>query len=144
MGAVYVYSDLSFITLQFIVGGLARDLGYVTPSDFLPMCTQFNSSEGVWGVLVRVLALCYRVPVVDVGHAARAPLVPHPPFSHPLPLLRNTRFADLIHCVVVCDQGCRGRVTTRRTSASTCSACWVCRKLVRTCIRQAPLGTPWT
>ena len=69
MGAVYVYSDLSFITLQFIVGGLARDLGYVTPSDFLPMCTQFNSSEGVWGVLVLVLALCYWVPVVSTQPA---------------------------------------------------------------------------
>jgi len=33
-----VYSDLSFITLQYVVGTLARKLSYVSESDLLPSC----------------------------------------------------------------------------------------------------------
>lgn len=38
VGDVYVYSDLSFITLQYVVGTLAKNLGYVTPDMLLPAC----------------------------------------------------------------------------------------------------------
>ena len=38
VGAVYVYSDLSFITLQYVVGTLAKNLGYVTEDQLLPAC----------------------------------------------------------------------------------------------------------
>lgn len=38
VGTTYVYSDLSFITLQYVVGTLAKNLGYVKESDLLPSC----------------------------------------------------------------------------------------------------------
>jgi CubicO group peptidase (beta-lactamase class C family) len=38
VGAAYVYSDLSFITLMYVVGTVALDRGLVTPEDFLPAC----------------------------------------------------------------------------------------------------------
>ena len=37
-GLKYVYSDLSMITLMFVLGRLARQHGYVTQSDLLPSC----------------------------------------------------------------------------------------------------------
>lgn len=40
IGAKYVYSDLSFITLMYIVGTLARDLKYITPAELVPGCDQ--------------------------------------------------------------------------------------------------------
>lgn len=47
-GAAEVYSDLSFITLQMVVGTVAMNKQLVTPADFLPQCltavTQVNSS----------------------------------------------------------------------------------------------------
>ncbi len=33
VGAVYLYSDISMITMMFVVGTLARDLGYVTVNE---------------------------------------------------------------------------------------------------------------
>lgn len=44
VGSIYVYSDLSMITMQFVVGTLAKNLGYVTPSMLLPGCE--NAGEG--------------------------------------------------------------------------------------------------
>eukprot|EP01104_Vermistella_antarctica_P020718 TRINITY_DN8989_c0_g1_i1.p1 TRINITY_DN8989_c0_g1~~TRINITY_DN8989_c0_g1_i1.p1 ORF type:complete len:489 (+),score=103.89 TRINITY_DN8989_c0_g1_i1:140-1606(+) len=38
VGEVYVYSDLSFITLMYVVGNLARTNGYITPEHLLPGC----------------------------------------------------------------------------------------------------------
>jgi len=40
VGAVYVYSDLSFITLAYVVGNLAQNLGYVSQADLLPGCNR--------------------------------------------------------------------------------------------------------
>merc|ERR1712137_62323 len=40
VGEVYVYSDLSFITLQYVVGYMARTLDYVTLEDLVPGCYQ--------------------------------------------------------------------------------------------------------
>mmetsp|Transcript_27014 Transcript_27014/g.57268 ORF Transcript_27014/g.57268 Transcript_27014/m.57268 type:complete len:460 (-) Transcript_27014:48-1427(-) len=40
VGQVYVYSDLSFITLQYVVGYLARTLDYVQIDDLVPGCYQ--------------------------------------------------------------------------------------------------------
>ena len=39
VGAKYVYSDLSFITLMYVVGTVALERGEITPTDFLPACT---------------------------------------------------------------------------------------------------------
>eukprot|EP01114_Cavostelium_apophysatum_P016776 TRINITY_DN4839_c0_g1_i2.p1 TRINITY_DN4839_c0_g1~~TRINITY_DN4839_c0_g1_i2.p1 ORF type:complete len:435 (+),score=45.18 TRINITY_DN4839_c0_g1_i2:65-1369(+) len=39
IGTTYVYSDLSFITLMYVIGALAKNLNYVTESDLLPGCT---------------------------------------------------------------------------------------------------------
>jgi hypothetical protein len=33
--------------IQFVIGGLARDHGYVKPSDFIPQCSGYASSEGL-------------------------------------------------------------------------------------------------
>lgn len=38
-GSEYIYSDLSFITVHYIVGTLALNLGYITEQDFIPSCT---------------------------------------------------------------------------------------------------------
>jgi len=40
VGSVYVYSDLSMITLMYVVGNLAKDLGYVKPTDIIAGCDQ--------------------------------------------------------------------------------------------------------
>lgn len=40
VGVIYVYSDLSFITLQYVVGYLARTLDYVQTEDLIPGCYQ--------------------------------------------------------------------------------------------------------
>ncbi|KJE90019.1 beta-lactamase [Capsaspora owczarzaki ATCC 30864] len=38
VGQVYVYSDLSMITMKFVIGRIARDHGLVTEQDLLPAC----------------------------------------------------------------------------------------------------------
>ena len=38
-GEVEVYSDLSFITLQMVVGAIAVNEGLVSANDFIPQCT---------------------------------------------------------------------------------------------------------
>lgn len=43
---VFVYSDLSMITLHFVVGSLAESLGYVTQADLLPECQALLPSMG--------------------------------------------------------------------------------------------------
>jgi CubicO group peptidase (beta-lactamase class C family) len=40
IGGAYVYSDLSFITLMYVVGTVALQRGLVTDTDFLPRCTK--------------------------------------------------------------------------------------------------------
>jgi len=40
IGGAYVYSDLSFITLMYVVGTVAMERGLVTSTDFLPQCTE--------------------------------------------------------------------------------------------------------
>jgi serine-type D-Ala-D-Ala carboxypeptidase len=45
VGAVYVYSDLSMITMMYIVGTLARDLGYITVNDLRSSCIEGKPSE---------------------------------------------------------------------------------------------------
>lgn len=44
IGTTYVYSDLSFITLMYVVGQLAIDFNYISPSDLLPSC----NFQGPW------------------------------------------------------------------------------------------------
>jgi len=38
VGEVYVYSDLSFITLMYVIGTLAQQLKYVTQEDLIQSC----------------------------------------------------------------------------------------------------------
>eukprot|EP00759_Apiculatamorpha_spiralis_P018653 PhF_6_TR25081/c0_g1_i3/m.34419 len=38
-GAAYVYSDLSFITLMFVVAQRVKQLGLITPTELLPECS---------------------------------------------------------------------------------------------------------
>lgn len=45
VGDKYVYSDLSMITMQFVIGTLADKLGYVTPDMLLPGCA--GAGEGL-------------------------------------------------------------------------------------------------
>merc|ERR1712137_526338 len=45
IGQVYVYSDLSFITLQYVVGNLARTLGYITEEQLIPGCYQGTTAS---------------------------------------------------------------------------------------------------
>jgi len=45
VGAQYVYSDLSMITLMYVVGNLARSLGYVRSSDLIPGCDQGTAAS---------------------------------------------------------------------------------------------------
>jgi CubicO group peptidase (beta-lactamase class C family) len=40
VGEKFVYSDLSMITMMYVIGKLARDLHYVSESDLLPGCDQ--------------------------------------------------------------------------------------------------------
>jgi len=40
IGKLYLYSDLNFITLGFVVGNLARTFSYIDPTDLLPGCDQ--------------------------------------------------------------------------------------------------------
>lgn len=46
VGQVYVYSDLSMITMEFIVGGLAKQFGYIQERDLSPSCSRGVTSEG--------------------------------------------------------------------------------------------------
>eukprot|EP01113_Clastostelium_recurvatum_P005287 TRINITY_DN1235_c0_g1_i2.p2 TRINITY_DN1235_c0_g1~~TRINITY_DN1235_c0_g1_i2.p2 ORF type:complete len:460 (-),score=136.61 TRINITY_DN1235_c0_g1_i2:1415-2794(-) len=40
IGKIYIYSDLSMITLAYVVGALARDFGYITEKDLIQGCDQ--------------------------------------------------------------------------------------------------------
>jgi len=40
IGAVYLYSDLNFMTLMHVVGSLAMKYNYITPKDLIPGCDQ--------------------------------------------------------------------------------------------------------
>lgn len=40
IGTSYVYSDLSFITLMFVVGHLSETHNYTSPADMLPQCRE--------------------------------------------------------------------------------------------------------
>jgi len=46
INSTYVYSDLNFITLMYIVGDLAESLGYVSPSDLREYCQGANGAGG--------------------------------------------------------------------------------------------------
>lgn len=45
VGAVYVYSDISMITMMFIVGKLAEVHGYVSRADYLSVCDDGTASQ---------------------------------------------------------------------------------------------------
>eukprot|EP01132_Coremiostelium_polycephalum_P007816 gene7816-9619_t len=45
IGSTYVYSDLNFMTLMFVVGHYARTLGYVSQGDLVPGC--YNGGPGI-------------------------------------------------------------------------------------------------
>jgi CubicO group peptidase (beta-lactamase class C family) len=45
VGAVYVYSDLSMITLAFALGKIAKDNGVIHESQLLPQCSSVLSNE---------------------------------------------------------------------------------------------------
>jgi hypothetical protein len=47
VGAVYVYSDLNFITLMYVVGKLARVNDLVQTAELLPACF-VSGSPGPW------------------------------------------------------------------------------------------------
>jgi len=40
VGSIYIYSDLSMITLMYVVGSLAKSLGYIHSSDLIKNCPQ--------------------------------------------------------------------------------------------------------
>jgi len=46
IGSTYLYSDLNYITLMYIIGGLADSLGYITPQDLLPICQEVVDEGG--------------------------------------------------------------------------------------------------
>jgi len=45
VGAKYVYSDLSFITLMYVVGNLAENFGYVRQNELRPGCFSDNNGK---------------------------------------------------------------------------------------------------
>ena len=47
VGEVFLYSDLSMITMMYVVGKLARELGYVTVNDLKDSCLAAQSSSAV-------------------------------------------------------------------------------------------------
>lgn len=47
IGAVYVYSDLSMITGQYVVGTVVEARGYVSPSALLPGCAAAPAGSGL-------------------------------------------------------------------------------------------------
>jgi len=47
VGTTYVYSDLSMITLMFVIGTLAQQLKYVSPKDLIQSCAVDPSSPAV-------------------------------------------------------------------------------------------------
>ncbi len=134
VGSVYVYSDLSFITLQFVVGGLARDLGYVSPSDFLPMCSKFPESEG---------APCCSCTCLGFSLSSSSPIIVCVVASIAVTFVTSLRRSCSCSCSccpfhspglvthgrVVCrtpqlrSQVFLAPATTKRTFASTCLVC---------------------
>lgn len=50
VGQKYVYSDLSMITMQYIVGTLAQAHGLVHTSDLLPACDSSNDGESTHSI----------------------------------------------------------------------------------------------
>jgi len=47
IGTIYVYSDLSMITLMYVVGTLAKNLNYISQSDLNPSCVQNPKSPAI-------------------------------------------------------------------------------------------------
>lgn|SRR5690606_31255653 len=46
IGSKMVYSDLSMIIMNFVVGHFAKKLGYVKENELFPGCLQPNSKRG--------------------------------------------------------------------------------------------------
>lgn len=46
IGKKMVYSDLSMIILNYVIGHYAKKLGYVSESDVLPECIQQQTTRG--------------------------------------------------------------------------------------------------
>jgi len=46
IGAVYIYSDLNYITLMYIIGDLAESLHYITPNDLSDYCKSVDGDGG--------------------------------------------------------------------------------------------------
>eukprot|EP00049_Salpingoeca_infusionum_P023339 m.11518 g.11518 ORF g.11518 m.11518 type:complete len:448 (-) comp5738_c0_seq1:1698-3041(-) len=46
-GSKYIYSDLSMITMMYVVGTLARRLDYITADDLLPHCAANHSTPAM-------------------------------------------------------------------------------------------------
>lgn len=58
VGVKYVYSDLSMITMQFVIGTLAQNLGYVSNADLLPGCEGGGEGKSA-ALLLSVCAVCW-------------------------------------------------------------------------------------
>jgi CubicO group peptidase (beta-lactamase class C family) len=59
VGEVYVYSDLSMITLMFVLGKLAKDLRYISFDDLNPLCVGSDTETSVG------IEQCYYLAYVD-------------------------------------------------------------------------------
>eukprot|EP00762_Andalucia_godoyi_P001085 ANDGO_02099.mRNA.1 UPF0214 protein YfeW len=74
VGAVYVYSDLSMITMMFIVGKLAAEHGYVSPADFHPLCDDGRSSqEALWQCYYEAYARKYVIAASGMTNSGFLP-----------------------------------------------------------------------
>lgn len=74
VGDVFLYSDLSMITMMYVVGGLARDLGYVNVNEMKDACLSGSSdqSEDEFDVTNDGIQQCYFLAYVHkyvIGHA---------------------------------------------------------------------------
>lgn len=72
VGQVYVYSDLSMITMMFVVGRLAKDRGYVAVSDLRKGCL-VGTTDDNWQCYYEAYVRKYVLQAANVKYATFLP-----------------------------------------------------------------------
>lgn len=95
VGNVYVYSDLSMITMMFIVGKLAEMHGHVSRADFLPVCDDGTASEqALWQCAYEAYVRKFVIGAAGMTNSGFLP--PQPLWGFAAPTWNDTSYRHMV------------------------------------------------
>ncbi|KYQ94397.1 Hypothetical protein DLAC_04695 [Tieghemostelium lacteum] len=83
IGSTYVYSDLNFMTLMFVVGQLASQYEYITLEDILPQCNQNDGGNGIYQCYYEAYVRNYVFAPLELPNTGYLPPLSNAQFAAP-------------------------------------------------------------